>query len=145
MADATLGTMPADGKLPTTLPAYPDRTLALAWASEKHETVTAYELSGTTPNIVAIPVGRWVVNAPIINPYTGEAKPSQIPPQWRSVDSKSAFEINNNDASKRTWVPDPADKTKKKWTDNPGNNGMTDQPNWNWTPPQPKQKPNKLN
>ncbi|ECN9265201.1 hypothetical protein ACLMYS_003858 [Salmonella enterica] len=143
MADQTLDTLPADGKLPSDLPAHPDRELAYAWAADKHETVTVYELTGKAGSKVATPAGQWVVNAPVMNPYTGEPKPSLIPPQWRAK-GKSAFDMFNNRPADRTFTIDEHTK-EKKWHDNKAINGMEHQPDWSWKPDRPADKPNKLN
>ncbi|EON2339022.1 hypothetical protein ACLLKL_001992 [Escherichia coli] len=143
MADETLHTLPDTG-IEATLPAKPDSAYAYAWAQAHGGKIAAYGLTGTTPNIKAVVIGYWVCAAPVRNPYDGIFHHSTVPPQWRSVDSKSAFEINNNDPAKRTYTIDPA-TGEKVWTDHPGNNGMTNQPDWNWKPEQLAAKPNKLN
>ncbi|HHA3594116.1 TPA: hypothetical protein ACODIZ_003643 [Salmonella enterica subsp. enterica serovar Newport] len=140
MADTLTSLVPGD-KLPDTLPAFPDKGFAFAWAEEHGGKIPAY---GKDAQGTIVLLGYWHGNAPLFNHFYGILQHSTIPPQWREVDSKTAFEINNNDPSKRTFTIDPQTK-EKVWTDHPGNNGMTNQPNWNWAPKRPKDKPNKLN
>lgn len=111
MADETLDTLPQGGKLPDTLPAHPDSALACAWAAANGGRIGAYALTGTTPNLKATLAGFWVGSAPMVNPYGTDLRPSLVPPQWREVKDRSAFDL----ICEETPAP-------------------TAQPDWNWNP-----------
>ncbi|ENW4943673.1 hypothetical protein ACFLMW_003824 [Salmonella enterica] len=119
MADETLQSLGTDNKLPDALNGKQDSTLAAAWAAAKGGKIPFFTLTGAAGSKVATLAGYWVGNAPIRVAGTGEMQPSTIPPQFRAVDSKTAFDLI------------PKDKP-------------TTQPDWSWKPAQPKQKPNKL-
>lgn len=119
MADETLDTLPADGSLPKTLGPHPDRELAYAWASANGGKIAVYDLTGPKDSRKATLVGYWVANAPIRNPYDGIFHHSTIPPQWREVDSKTAF-------------------------DHISKGVVAKQPDWSWAPARPADKPNHL-
>lgn len=138
MPGQTLDTLPADGSLPATLPAHPDTELAYAWAKANGGKIAVYVLDAGNPKIA----GYWEGNAPARNPYDGIFHHTTIPPQWREVDSKSAFDIFNV-RDNRTFTIDEH-TGEKVWTEHPGLNGMENQPDWDWKPDQLPAKPNRL-
>lgn len=84
---------------------FPTSALAVAWAKENGGKIPCYTLVAGAATLQ----GYWVCDRPIRNPYDGIFHRSTVPPQWRSVDSKVAFDVNSHGV-------------------------VADQPNWDWTP-----------
>ncbi|ECX5877028.1 hypothetical protein H0K60_004488 [Salmonella enterica] len=110
MADEQLDTLPADGKLPDTLPSKPDHELAEAWVTEKGGKVDFYVLTGTAGALVAARAGYLTCTPPYIA-YGGRKVYSV--PQLRTIEDEqrqAKFQESLN--------PKPVE-----------------QPNWDWGKP----------